>query len=171
MLIGEGIYPCSSARVGQGHILNSAVSESGIHRYPPLSMPTLAGTTSQRHPSAPDLELQIGEHAHADARHENLILGVGHRIADVLVQQVVADESDRHFLRAEPGWIELRPVADLRLQKIIARGRRLADRGDVGLREGVEEVNRVRPWAALQNTLPFISAGDVLTSSGFGAFA
>ena len=108
-------------------------------------MPTLAGTTSQRHPSAPALELQIGKRAHADARHENLVLGVGHRIADVLVQQVVADEPDRHFPRAEPGWIELRPVTDLRLQQIIARGRCLADRGDIVLRESVQQVDPRQP--------------------------
>src|SRR5437762_14237285 len=112
MLIGEGIYPCSSARIGQG------ISNGAIIRYPPSSMPTLAGTTSQRHPSAPALELQIGERAHADAWHQNLVLGVGHRIADVLVQQIVADQSDRHFSRAEPGRNELRPVADLRLLQI-----------------------------------------------------
>src|SRR3954470_11598616 len=108
-------------------------------------MPTLAGTTSQRHPSAPALELQIGERAHADAWHQNLVLGVRHRIADVLVQQIVADEADRHFPRAEPGRIELRPVADLRLQQIIARGRRLADRGDIVLREGVQQVDPRQP--------------------------
>src|SRR4051812_13508509 len=136
MLIGEGIYPCSSADVGQGVFWTM--------RYPyPVSAsstPTLAGATSQRHPAGSELELQIGKRAHADARHQNLVLGVGHRIADVLVQQIVADEADRHFPRAEPGRIELRPVADLRLQQIIARGRRLADRGDIVLRKRVQQV-------------------------------
>ena len=61
------------------------------------------------------LELQIRKRAHADARQQDLVLGVGDRIADVFVQQVVADETDRHFARAEPGRIELGLVADFRL--------------------------------------------------------
>src|SRR2546423_5225189 len=35
-------------------------------------------------------KLQICERAHAKARQQHLILGVGHRVADVLVQEVVA---------------------------------------------------------------------------------
>src|SRR6266545_823397 len=141
MLIGEAIYPCSHLASGKACPERRDI----LVRYPPSSMPTLAGTTSQRHPSAPALELQIGKRAHADARHQDLILGVGDVVADVLVQQVVADEADRHLARAEPGWIELRPVADLRLQQIIARGRRLTDRGDIVLREGVQQVDPREP--------------------------
>jgi hypothetical protein len=125
-------------------------------------MPTLAGTTSQRHPLAPALELQIGERAHAEARHENLVLGVGHRIADVLVQQVVADQSDCDFPRTEPGWIELRPVANLCLQQIITRGRRLADRSDIVLREGVQQVDPRQPIGIAPEQTTATSAGTFL---------
>src|SRR5205823_13003531 len=137
MLIGETIYRVRQLASGKPYPERCDI----LVRYPPSSMPTLAGTTSQRHPSAPALELQIGKRAHADARQENLVLGVGHRIADVLVQQVVADEPDRHFPRAEPGWIELRPVADLRLEQIVSWRRRLADRRDVVLRKRMQQVD------------------------------
>src|SRR5882762_1824553 len=78
-------------------------------------------------------ELQVRKRPDANAWHQHLILVVGHRIADVLVQQIVADETDHHFARAEPRGVELGLVADLRLQQVIARGRRLADNGDVVL--------------------------------------
>ena len=68
------------------------------------------------------------------------VLSVGDRVADVLVQQVVADEPNGHFARAEPGRIERRPVAEHRLQQVIARGRRLADGGDIVLRESMQQV-------------------------------
>src|SRR4029453_11976701 len=43
------------------------------------------------------------------------------------------------------GWIEAGPVADLRLQEVIARGRCLADRGDIVLRKGVPQVDPRHP--------------------------
>ncbi len=66
-------------------------------------------------------------------------------IADIFVQEVVADQTDNHFPRTEPGRIELRPVADLRLQQVVARGRRFADRRDIVLREGVQQVDSRQP--------------------------
>src|SRR4051812_23918718 len=68
-------------------------------------------------------KLQVRKGAYADAGHQHFVLGVGDGVSDVLVQQIVADETDRHFACAEPGWIELGLVSDLRLQQIIARGR------------------------------------------------
>src|SRR5687767_11576100 len=86
-----------------------------VHRTEPL--------TSWLHPGywrSPELELQVGERPHADARQQDLVLVVRHRIADVLVQQIVADHAHHHFAGAEPARIEFRLVADFRLQQIIA---------------------------------------------------
>ena len=46
------------------------------------------------------VEFHIRERAHARARHQHLVLGVGDVVADVLVEQVVADDADRDFARA-----------------------------------------------------------------------
>src|SRR6476620_5032128 len=92
-------------------------------------------------------KLQIRKGPDADARQQDLVLGVGHRIADVLVQQIVAKQADDHFAGSEPGWIEFGLVADLRLQQIIARRGRLADGSDVVLRKGVQQVDAHEPVA------------------------
>src|SRR5438876_12063369 len=63
----------------------------------------------------PGLKFQIGKRPDADARQQDLVLGVGDRVADILVQQVVADEADDHFAGSEIGRIELGLVADFRL--------------------------------------------------------
>src|SRR5882672_775137 len=49
------------------------------------------------------LELQIRKSPYADARHQDFVLVVGDRVADVLVQEIIADQTDRHFAGAEPG--------------------------------------------------------------------
>src|SRR5204863_8613369 len=46
-------------------------------------------------------KLQLREGANAEARHQHLVLGVGHRIANCLVEQVVAVESDCQVALAE----------------------------------------------------------------------
>jgi hypothetical protein len=57
---------------------------------------------------------------------QHLILVVGDSIADVLVQQVVADQSEGEFSRTEPAILgELRRVADFRTQVVVTCGRRL----------------------------------------------
>lgn len=59
------------------------------------------------------LELEIRERPDSDARQQHLVLVEGDGIADVLVQQVVADQAHMHLARAEPALMELRPIADL----------------------------------------------------------
>jgi len=55
-------------------------------------------------------------------------------VADVLVEQVIADHADGNLFDA--GWIilQLLGVANLDLEQVVARGRRLADNGDIVLR-------------------------------------
>jgi len=62
-------------------------------------------------------------------------------VPDILIQQVVSDDADHHLAGAEPGRIELCSVADLRLQRVVTFGRRLADRRDIVLREGVQQID------------------------------
>src|SRR5262245_5731928 len=130
----------------------------GLERWSPAFGAGRAGRLSRSHHVLSDsaaklprnrypfpLELEVRERAHADTRHQNLILGKGYRVADVLVQQIVADEPHIHLPCAEPGWIELCLVADLRLQQVVARRRGLGDRRDVVLRERVQQINSRKP--------------------------
>src|SRR5258706_9193637 len=91
------------------------------------------------------LKLQVRKGPHADAWQQHLVLGVGDRIADILIQQIVADDTDDHLARAEPGRIELGLVADLCLQQIVSWRRRLADRRDVVLRKRMQQVDACEP--------------------------
>lgn len=66
-------------------------------------------------------------------------------VPDILVQQVVSDDTDHYLAGAEPGRIEPYPVANLRLQQVVTSCGRLADRGDIVLREGVQQIDPRQP--------------------------
>jgi len=77
-------------------------------------------------------------------------------VADVVVEQVVADDADGDLF--DPGWIvlQLPGVADLDLEQVVAGGRRLADDGDVVLREGMQQADAfpaIRRLTSVKNVI------------------
>src|SRR6478672_8248808 len=94
--------------------------------------------------------LYAGEQPNVGARQQDLILRERDVVPDVLIQQIVADNTDRDL--ADAGGIVLQPrgPGELRLQKIVARGRRLAGDRDVVLRERVQQAHACEPFVAAE---------------------
>src|SRR4029450_13285375 len=95
----SAMFPVRSARTGAWR------NRIGGPRRRGTSLPNGGGQATR-------LEFPIGKRPNAEARKQDLVLGVGHRIADILIQQIVPDQADDHFARAEPERVELGLVAD-----------------------------------------------------------
>src|ERR1700738_5379796 len=91
------------------------------------------------------LDLQLRTRTHTDPRQQHHVLGVRDRIADILIQQIVADDTDDHLAGSEIGWIQFGLVADFRLQEIVAGGRRFADHRDIVLCKRMQQVDACQP--------------------------
>lgn len=89
-------------------------------------------------------ELQISKYPHVSAGRENLVLRIGNGIADFLIQQIVADDSDRYRARSESQRIETCLVAQLGPEEIVAIRRRF-NLGNALLREGMKKVDARKP--------------------------
>src|SRR4051794_1761423 len=84
------------------------------------------------------LILDVGEYLDANAGQQNFVLRVGDGVADILIEQVVADDADGHFTQLIPARTFCLPViADLGLEQVVPRSGRLADHRDVALGEGM----------------------------------
>src|SRR5690242_18623732 len=90
--------------------------------------------------------LQPREQANTGARQQHLVLGVGDAVADILIEKVRAGEAERHFAQVvTTGLCYFARVTDLGAKVVIAWRRRLADWGDIVLREGVQKPHARQP--------------------------
>src|SRR3954453_22091105 len=104
----------------------------------------MASTGSALRPRSSEtlLVLNVGEYLDANAGQQHFVLGVRHVVADILIEQVVADHADGHFTQLIPARALALPViADLGLEQVVPRSGRLADHRDVALRESMQQVD------------------------------
>src|SRR6267154_115575 len=100
-----------------------------------------------------ELVLHVGKESHTGARQQHLVLGVGNRIANVGIAQVVANDADIDFARAKAtAWLERLSVAHFGPKPVVAGCRGLDGewrtdwrRRDVVLRQGVQQVDAGKP--------------------------
>src|SRR4051812_32079501 len=92
------------------------------------------------------LVLDVREYLDANTGQQNFVLRVGDGVADILIEEVVADHADRHLAQLIPARALALPViADLGLEQVVPRSGRLADHGDVALGEGMQQVDTSQP--------------------------
>src|SRR5262249_17821904 len=131
---------CSCASAKDGKIERAAIAPT--HALVKAARQDCECCRRVEHMSVPQPRKQAG----ASAGKKHLIFGVEDAVTDDLIETIGDDQSERHsaqLISSRLCWLAF--VTDLGAQVVITGRRRLADRGNIVLREGMKQPHAREP--------------------------